>query len=251
MSLDIRNPDRLHGRPTAVLFDTDNTLYPYPPAHEHAMKLTREKARSLLGIDGATFDEAFRQARQEIKERLGPVASSHSRLLYFQRTVELLGLRTQMLITLDLEQTYWRSFLSHAILFEGVKEFLETLRREDIATAVITDLTAQIQFRKLIYLGLADYFDYVVTSEEAGADKPSEAPYLLASEKLSRPDGNIWFIGDDPVADIGGARRHLEATVLQKRHSGVKVTNGADGPDIVFDSYPALQKFFLRCAAAA
>jgi putative hydrolase of the HAD superfamily len=54
---------------------------------------------------------AFKDARNEIKKRLGTVASSHSRLLYMQRAIEKLGLGTRILLVLDLEQTYWRTFL--------------------------------------------------------------------------------------------------------------------------------------------
>ena len=54
-------------------------------------------------------------------------------------------------MALDFEQTYWRSFLSSSKLFSNVKDFLDDLRSASIKMAVITDLTAQIQFRKLVY----------------------------------------------------------------------------------------------------
>jgi putative hydrolase of the HAD superfamily len=61
-----------------------------------------------------------------------------------------------------------------------VKELLDDLRRLGIPTAIVTDLTAQIQFRKVVYFGLDHYFDYIITSEEAGHDKPHQAPFKLA-----------------------------------------------------------------------
>ena len=57
-------------------------------------------------------------------------------------------------------------------------------------------MTAQIQFRKLVYFGLDEFFDYVVTSEEAGADKPDKMPFKVALEKLQLEPENIWMIGD-------------------------------------------------------
>ena len=62
--------------------------------------------------------------KRQVKRQLGHTASSHSRLLYFQRGIEMLGRKTQLLITLDLEQTYWRTFLSHCELFPGVRDLL-------------------------------------------------------------------------------------------------------------------------------
>ena len=38
----IRNPNRFLQVPDAILFDTDNTLYHYDPAHAVAMKAVRE-----------------------------------------------------------------------------------------------------------------------------------------------------------------------------------------------------------------
>ena len=195
----------LNGFPKAVIFDTDNTLYPYLPAHKEATRAVEEKVEKQLGIDKVIFRSAFIEARQEIKNRLGNVASSHSRLLYMQRTIEKLELGTRILTTLDLEQTYWRTFLSNCKLFPGVLDFIQLLKSKGVITANITDLTAQIQFRKLVYFGLDEFFDYVVTSEEAGADKPDKRPFEVALEKLKMDSDSIWMIGDNPMTDMVGA----------------------------------------------
>ena len=62
-------------------------------------------------------------------------------------------------------------------MFPKVHNFISAARNKGILTAVITDLTSQIQFRKLIYFGLDDEFDFVVTSEEVGKDKPAKAAF--------------------------------------------------------------------------
>ena len=240
------NPEAFREQPVAVIFDTDNTLYEYGPAHRKALARTRDKATSLLGITGGNFDKAYQRAREEVKNRLGNTASSHSRLLYFQRLIEIVGYKTQLLLTLDLTQTYWRTFLTSAQLFEGVRAFLEELRHQDVPTAIITDLTSQVQYRKIIYFGLERYFDFVVTSEEVGADKPDPAGLLLVKEKLNVGKGRIWMIGDDLVADIQGAKQSLGAVTLQKKHGGVNVGSGKMAPDAVFEEYVELTKFFGR-----
>ena len=241
MTLSMRRSEAFAGPPAIVLFDTDNTLYAYDPAHAAALDATRAKANRMLNLSGAEFDEAYREARRRVKERLEGTASAHSRLLYFQRMLEILGLRTQTLLALDFEQTYWRTFLSTARLFPEVKEFLDDLRLADITTVVVTDLTAQIQFRKIVYWGLDHYFDYMVTSEEAGFDKPNAAPFLLSLAKLEPNTGPYWMIGDHAVNDIQGARAAIGAATLQKRHKGVEVLSGDGGPDLVFDHFAELR----------
>ena len=235
-----KNIVQLNGFPKAVIFDTDNTLYPYSPAHKEATRAVEEKVEKQLGIDKVMFRSAFIKAREEIKNRLGNVASSHSRLLYMQKTIEKLELGTRILTTLDLEQTYWRTFLSNCRLFPEVLDFIQLLKSKGVITANITDLTAQIQFRKLVYFGLDEFFDYVVTSEEAGADKPDKKPFEVALEKLQIEPKNIWMIGDNPKSDMVGAGE-MGMIKIQKFHDGIEIINsGMAKPDLVFSNYSEL-----------
>jgi putative hydrolase of the HAD superfamily len=243
--IQIRDKSRCSRLPDAVLFDTDNTLYHYDPAHQAAQRAVKEKAISAFGISGGDFDITFDEARKQIKARLGHTASSHSRLLYMQRMLEIMGLGSQVLLALDFEQTYWRTFLSRANLFEGVKDLLDDFRLLGIPTAIVTDLTAQIQFRKVVYFGLDSYFNFIVTSEEAGFDKPHEAPFQIALEKM-RPKGSvIWMIGDNPINDIEGAKNHINAVTFQKLHDGVQEGVGANSPDATFTNFNDLRSFLM------
>lgn len=243
VSVSINRPGALHVSPQAVLFDTDNTLYPYDPAHEKAIEASREKACDSLSMTPEQFDELFARARDNVKKSLGDTASSHSRLLYFQRFIELAGVGTQLLLTLDLEQTYWRTFLTNCNLFDGILEFLDEIRAAGLPIAIVTDLTAQIQFRKIIYLGLDRRFDYVVTSEETGHDKPHPSSFERTVEKLGVPPEKIWMIGDS-ANDIVGARNAIGAVTFQKRHSGVTVLTGTDQADVVFDKFGEVHEIF-------
>ena len=226
--------------PSAVIFDTDNTLYPYEPAHQAATLAVEKKVESLLGIKKDQFSSAFKTSRNEIKKLLGKTASSHSRLLYIQRTLENLGMKTKVLLSLDLEQTYWRTFLNNCQLFVGVVDFIHELKSKGIVTANITDLTTQIQFRKLVYFGLDEYFDYVVTSEEAGNDKPNMKPFSIAIEKLGFDPSKIWMIGDSADEDMIGADR-AGMKKIQKYHNGVRVIEKGEGkPDLIFHNFSEL-----------
>ncbi len=242
----INRPERFIRLPDALLFDIDNTLYPYDPAHDAAQRAIRDKMSSMFFILPEAFDKTFDQAKNQIKMRLKHTASSHSRLLYIQRMFEIMGLGSQVLLALDFEQTYWRTFLSNAVLFDGVKELLDDIRLLGIPTAIVTDLTAQIQFRKMVYFGLDHYFDYVVSSEEAGFDKPHEAPFQIALEKMRLKGDCIWMIGDEPLKDVHGARRNINAVTLQKIHSGVALGMHENTPDASFKEFAELRKFVMK-----
>lgn len=244
----INNQERFARLPDAILFDTDNTLYPYDPAHAAAQAAVRNKVVEMFSILPEEFDKAFDQARGQVKARLKHTASSHSRLLYLQRMLEIMGLGSQVLLALDFEQTYWRTFLSNAIFFDDVKELLDDIRLLGIPVAIVTDLTAQIQFRKVVYFGLDHCFDYIVTSEEAGFDKPHEAPFQIALEKI-RPKGDcIWMIGDNPINDIRGAKEQIKATTIQKIHKGVVEGERDCLPDASFAEFSQLREVVRRLA---
>jgi len=237
--------ERFQGLPDAIFFDMDNTFYPYEPAHKAALAAVQGKISAMFSISTGQFDNLFEEARREVKGRLNSTASSHSRLLYMQRLFELLGLGSQPMYSLDMEQTYWRAFLTHAVLFDGLREFLDDARLLGIPMVVVTDLTAQIQFRKLIYFNLDSFFQYVITSEEVSSDKPHPSPFLLALEKCQPPKDNIWMIGDSPVNDILGARKAIGATTLQKIHPGIQPGSGDCSPDAAFSQFADLRKLLL------
>ncbi len=231
------NKNLLFKRPEAVLFDTDNTLYDYYPANKIAEDAVCKKAYNLLGIKRKQFYDYYSIAKHEVKSNLPNSASSHSRLLYFQRMIELMGYKSQLLLALDFEQTFWRNFLLNSPLFPGVKETLLFLKEENIPIAVVTDLTSHIQLRKLTYFGLEDTFDAVVTSEEVGIDKPDKKIFRYVLHKLNLSKGSFfWMIGDNPKADIFGAKR-LGAVTFQKIHSKVEIGESISEPDYIFHDY--------------
>ena len=243
--MDRASPNIPH--PEAVFLDIDDTVYDYTVAHREAVRATAAKSSSLLGLQPEAFAAAYDRARAAVQQRLGASASAHSRLLYFHSLIESVGMKSQPLLALDLEQTYWRTFLGAMKLFPGVVEFLEELRHQQIPVVAVTDLTTQIQLRKLVYLGLDTLLDYVVTSEEAGADKPDPAPFHLALSKVCKPAGHtIWMIGDSIERDARGAKAALGATTLMRRHT--RLGNRASVVDLVFDTFSELEQLLRRSA---
>ena len=49
---------------------------------------------------------------------------------------------------------------------------MKELKKRKIRIGIGTDMTAYVQYRKLEAIGVTSYIDFIVTSEEAGAEKP-------------------------------------------------------------------------------
>ena len=84
---------------------------------------------------------------------------------------------------------------------------LDSLKQKNIRTAICTDMTAHIQFRKILRLGIEHKIDCMVSSEEAGAEKASAVMYQTTLQKLGVLPAECVYIGDDYQRDIVGASR--------------------------------------------
>lgn len=229
-------------KPRIVLIDLDNTLYNYHKVHSIALENVKNKAKIMFNIDSQEFDYLYNRSNKEIKSRLINTASSHNRLLYFQKFFEIKGLGQQVYYALELERTYWNIFLMHMKLNENVNEFLDELRLRDIKIGLVTDLTIDIQFRKLIRLGIEDKFDAITTSEEVGADKPFDDCFTLTLKKMDYKDlsdDEIWMIGDDYDKDILGAVNSIGAKGFLYTNEKSKSSNRVSSA-IKFDNFSYL-----------
>lgn len=191
--------------PSLVILDLDDTLYDYATANFAGLTAASEALKSRIGLDSSAFNEQYQIARAKVKERLGGVASSHSRLLYFKTMLEALGIGGHFDLALQLEGTYWRGYLRAMEPTPGSKEFLEVCRQAGLPVVIVTDLTLQVQLRKLIQLGLQHFLYAIVTSEEVGADKPYGAFIKYLTDSLGLDISDTWVIGDDLEKDQGFA----------------------------------------------
>lgn len=236
-------PELFARRPACVLLDLDNTLYAYEPCHAAGIASARNLAEQSLNLAPADFDRCFADARSEIKARLGDQAASHHRLLYFQRMLERAGLASRPFEALQLSQAYWRAYIDTARLFPHVMDFLDDLRLSDIPAVIVTDLTAEIQLRKMIALDLDSRIDWIVTSEESGHDKPHPASFELALAKLGGIEGPVWMIGDNHQCDLIGAKRAIGAITLQNLQPGMTpAPRDCPDTDASFSSFADLRR---------
>ena len=188
-----------------VIFDIDNTLYDYDTHHEKAYRALGEYACPLYGITMEKYDELYSTSMDQIRERVGETAPVHSRAIRLQYFQQLLPGPHDFSEILNMYSVYWDSFLSDMEPFPDAILFLNLLKEKNIRTGIATDMTAHMQFKKLSLLGMDRCFDFVVTSEEAGEEKPGKKMFGLCLEKACAEAAECMFIGDHPRKDIMGA----------------------------------------------
>ena len=183
-------------KPNLVIFDLDGTLYDYEENHQRGLRALEQYLSDELGIDIPLVKSGLSIARTNVKNRLGPVASSHKRLLYIREFLCANNNSVNFEISLRGEEIYWSAYLEEAVLFPDAQEFIELLKISGVSLALVTDLNSEIQFRKISWFQLENAFDFVITSEEAGGDKITGRPERFLSYQFKPLPENIWCVGD-------------------------------------------------------
>lgn len=188
----------------AVVFDLDNTIYNYDECHIVAMKQLEEYVCDKYGLNKVDFRKNFELAKDEVKKLLGNTGASHNRMLYMQIFLEKIN-QSPVEDALELYDIYWSAMLEKMTPFKYVMPLMKQLKHRKIEIGILTDLTAHIQHRKIKKLCITEYIDAIVTSEEAGAEKPSSIAFSRIIQKLHCNPEEILMIGDSQKKDIDGA----------------------------------------------
>lgn len=199
----------------AVLFDLDNTLYPYPPCNEAGKRAAFETFRELgYDLDREDFDALYREGRREVKRELAGTASAHERFLYFKRAIQVHTGTHRSEDPLRLGEAYWDAYVDEMTLFDGVVDTLAALREAGVAVGIVTNLTTRIQLQKLHRLGIEEHVDLLLTSEETGREKPGSVMFTLPLARLDCRPGEALMVGDSLESDVEGANAVGLETVL-------------------------------------
>jgi putative hydrolase of the HAD superfamily len=193
-----------------ILMDLDDTLYAYGPCNEAGLAAAYHVARQVCRtVEQACFLALHDEVRGHWARELPGNASSHNRVLFFKAMVErwvdaghIDGFDAGLV--LDLDRAYWEAFLGS---IQGGPDMMSVLTTLSLRyrLALVTNQVAETQLKKIRALGITGFFATIVTSEEAGTEKPGPGIYLEALARLGSTAEAACMVGDS-VADIAGAR---------------------------------------------
>ncbi len=177
-----------------LFFDLDDTLVNSAAAYDEGLR--------ALGLE--PNDPIFLEARKQVKEVLGAVPSARSRILYLKRYLELSSGYTPI-HHLEILKKYEDSVCSFV-----KKQWLE-LKRDVLFSNlslkhqlyIVTNETTRMQSLKMLALDPHfKYFSGMITSEEAGVEKPNLKIFQLALLRSRAEVHNSYMIGDSIENDI-------------------------------------------------
>ena len=207
--------------PCAVLFDLDDTLYPHRRFVLSGFAAVAAHVERFWGVGAAEAFAVLTRAYRSVRGR---------ELQALARRFDLPAWLVPQLVEVI------RAHEPRLRLPRPSVRALETLR-EGWRIGVVTNGPPDIQARKVTALGLQPLVDTVVYAHATGRGlgKPDRAPFVDAARRLGVRVAQAVFVGDDPVADIGGARQAGMFAVRLQR-GGRQMWEAACAADAVIES---------------
>ncbi len=176
----------------AVLFDLDDTLYPYGAFVRSGF---RAVARQLAAEHGLSPRLVLRLLRA--------AWSNGDRGRELQALCAQLGLPAALLPSLV---ALMRDHAPSLRLPAETRQVLQSMRR-DWRIGIVTNGTPEVQRRKIAALGLAPLVDAVVCARECGEGegKPDPAAFHAGLDQLQVSADAAVFVGNDATTDVAGA----------------------------------------------
>ena len=142
-------------------------------------------------------------------------------------------------------RTYLYKIMENELKYiEGFEDFYKTyIRGTKLKVGLITN-TTRLSYQKIqTCININDYFNFVITVNEAKEPKPSPKPYLQAMESLSLHPNETIIIEDSKIglisavnskAKVIGITTSLTDEEIKKIDKNILITNSYDDISIYF-----------------
>lgn len=232
---------------TTLIFDADGTLYDETMPKAKAELLTAKLIASRTGYGEGEVYSLFREVKGEITRSGSLSPDRNNRTVWYAETLRRMNTshgdeasKIDIASKIDAYEAsghYWEVVYGEVEPYFDLVYILPELQSR-YRLAVLTDELYDIQVEKVKRLGLSGYFTEIISSEQAGVTKPDKRLFEYALNRLGVSADESMMIGDNPSADIRGARSVGMRTAWLRRGKYYYYPTGEnERADVVFENY--------------
>ncbi|PLV59896.1 YjjG family noncanonical pyrimidine nucleotidase [Thermotoga sp. KOL6] len=186
----------------AILFDLDGTILDFKKSEEIALKKVFLKRKVLLDEEKVFL---YTRINRKFWNMLAEGKMSKEKVVV-ARFKEFLKELNVPFDPREIAIDYLEALSEEAYFLPGAEEFLEEMKEKGYRMAAVTNGIRFVQENRSRKLNLDRFFEFVLTSEEAGFEKPDPRIFWLALERMNLKKCEIVYVGDDLKSDLEGAR---------------------------------------------
>lgn len=229
-----------------IFFDFDDTLYDTRGNANIALtEVFRDFALERFFSEPQFFYDTYWKINSELWLQYNKNEITKDYLV-IERFKRPLSLGKGINVTDDLCLKISDSFLSYCSdkpgVLPGCYELLDYLRAKGYRLHICSNGFNEVQYKKLRASNLTDYFDTVILSEDAPANKPSGLFFDYAFDVSAASMETTLMVGDNYFADVCGALdygfdaclyRRWDKTLVPERNVTFVVDNLIDLIDVL------------------
>jgi len=191
-----------------LFFDLDKTLWDFDKNSRKALDILFKQTQDVHKLTNFyRFIQTYHYINAQLWKRygLGEVTKEELRKERFCITFRELGVENDELNDFFTEE-YLHVSSMQTNLLPNAYETLSLLKQSGYSMHIITNGFKEIQHAKLHNSSIAPFFDVIVSSEDAGINKPHNDIFMYAMTLAKTTPSQSVMIGDDLQTDILGAR---------------------------------------------